>query len=150
MFSTSTPFRTSAGDEVLLLPPSLIRPHEKHDEALALALAAKIAREAVWTVPLVVEAQDFVLLDGHLRLRAAQLLDLASVPVVVMAYDDPRITLVPWRVKETWSREAVVEHARAGRLLPPKTTRHVLDPEIGRTAIPLRPLRRTVEACLAR
>jgi len=150
MLSTSETFRTSAGDEVILLPPSLIRPHERHDEALALALAAKIAREAIWTSPLVVEAQDFVLLDGHHRLRAARLLDLASVPVVVIAYDDPRITLVPWRVKESWSRDAVIEHARAGRLLPPKTTRHVLDPEIGETAIPLWPLRQRAEACLAR
>jgi hypothetical protein len=150
MLSTSNTFRTSAGDEVLLLPPSLIRPHERHDEAFALALAAKIAREALWTSPLVVEAQDFVLLDGHHRLRAAQLLDLASVPVVVIAYDDPRITLVPWRVKESWSRDAVIEHARAGRLLPPKTTRHVLDPEIGETAIPLQPLRQAAEACLAK
>ena len=44
-------------------------------------------------------------------------------------YDDPRLTLASWTGRD-FTREDVRTAARDGVLLPPKSTRHILNPPL--------------------
>lgn len=132
---------TSTGRKTFLCRIAALIPHECHDEAAAHRLAERIASGGIWTAPVAVEQVSGVVLDGHHRRRAAQLLGLAAVPVMPVEYGDPGLELAAWRVGETWSPEVVLQRARAGTLLPYKTTRHIFSPPIGEITVSLDSLR---------
>jgi hypothetical protein len=129
-------------DQVTLLPHDWFLPHEMHDPNRATALAAQIEAHGVWTMPLLVEVSNLVILDGHHRWEAAKRLALAAVPAVLIAYGDPRLSLVSWRERERWSPKDVIARALSGELCPVKTTRHRLQPSLRPIAICLADLRR--------
>jgi len=135
-------FHSSTGRPVGLLGLQALRPHERHDEAAAQRLAARIAACGLWTTPIAVEPSLHVILDGHHRWHAAKLLALSHVPAVIVAYDDPGVTLDSWRAGETISARRVLDSAVSGTLLPVRTTRHAFAPEIGLIDLPLAVLAR--------
>jgi len=122
---------------VMLVQVATLVPHEEHDEVWAVQLATKIMADDVWTAPIVVERRKSVIMDGHHRFRAAQILRLRTIPAVIVSYGDPGVSLFSWRIGEVWTPESLI--ARAGRreLLPMKSTRHVFSPPIGEVVIPL-------------
>lgn len=67
------------------LTPYASNPRDITDDAVA--AVAESVRRFGWTQPIEVD-RDGVIINGHTRLRAAQLLGLESVPVVVSDLDD--------------------------------------------------------------
>ena len=132
---------TSTGRAVQEVRVAQLSPHAAHDEADAAGLARRILAELAWTAPIAAEARSLIVMDGHHRLRAAQLLGLRVVPVVLLGYDDPGVTVQAWRDGEAWGPDAVLARGRSGVLLPHKTTRHVFAPEIGAVRVALERLR---------
>lgn len=118
------------GDRILLIPPERLLPHERHDPERARTIAAEMEERGSWIKPLLVERRHLIILDGHHRWQAAALLRLPAVPVVLIGYDDPRLTLSAWRETESWTPQDVIACALSGRLCPIKTTRHVLSPPL--------------------
>ncbi len=128
---------TSTGRLVSMVCVALLSPHEEHDETYAAGLAQRIRNEGVWTAPIAVEAVTLIVMDGHHRLRAAQLLCLEAVPVVLLDYAHDGVAVQAWRAGESWGSDAVMARGRSGVLLPHKTTRHVFDPDIGVASVRL-------------
>jgi hypothetical protein len=121
----------------VLLPPERLLPHEHHDPDRARDLADEIRASGIWAKPLLIEAKHLIILDGHHRREAARRLGLEVVPVLLISYDDPRLTLTAWRPGQVWSREEVIDRALTRNLCPIKSTRHRLDPEPPTLAINL-------------
>ena len=129
-------------DWVALLPRIGLRPHEKYDPDRARALAAEMEASGLWTAPLLIEREHRIILDGHHRWEAAKRLGLRTVPAVLIAYDDPRLSLTAWRLGERWLRRDVIARALSGHLCPIKTTRHTLLPALETIAVRLADLHR--------
>lgn len=108
------------------LPVDRLRPHERVDEALldAVCQALRCSHQAV--PPVVVDGGSWTILDGHHRHAAHRRLGYRRVPCLVVDYRSPMIRLEPRRTDLVVSKRDVVLRAQSGRLLPPKTTRHVL------------------------
>ncbi|EPJ53938.1 MAG: hypothetical protein OFPI_08660 [Osedax symbiont Rs2] len=106
----------------LLTLDSLI-PHEHYDRQHALTLAEKIQFEGIWNQPLLVDKSSHIILDGHHRLVAAQLLCLYVIPCFCLDYDDNKIIVDSWR-DDFYVDRKVVRQAAKGDLLPIKTSRH--------------------------
>ena len=110
------------GTELILIPPSDLRPTEALRPERVREVIALIVAGQAWTQPICVERETLAILDGHHRHAAAMQLGLARVPVRMFDYD--RVGLGSWR--EDWcpTRKDVLRRARDGNLYPHKTTRH--------------------------
>lgn len=108
--------------QLVLVDVDEIRPHEEVDMSNVQKILRSMLRGGLWTKPVLIEQNSFVLLDGHHRLRAARLLDLAQVPVRLVEYAD--IELSPRRHEIPVTKAEVVHRALARQLYPAKTTCH--------------------------
>lgn len=115
--------------EVQRLEIARLRPTEETAPAHVRQIAEEMKRDGVQRRPILVERSSLAILDGHHRFHAAKMLGLSHVSAVLIGYDDPRLTLASW-TDMPCSRAAVLGAAASGMLLPPKTTRHILDPEL--------------------
>lgn len=121
------------------MPVDRLRPHERIDEALLVPIrdARRCCRHEL--PPVVVDVDSWTILDGHHRREAHRRLGVRRVPCLVVDYRSPMIRLEPRRTDLIVSKADVVKRAQSGRLLPPKTTRHILPrgmPNLGVNATP--------------
>jgi len=108
------------------LPVEVLRPHERIDDDLLDAVRAALQWRQDDLPPVIVDDGSWTILDGHHRHEAHRRLGYRRIPCLVVDYRSPMIRLEPRRTDLIVSKAEVVARARHGRLLPPKTTRHVL------------------------
>lgn len=86
-------------------------------------LAKKITTEGVWRVPLVLEREHHLAMDGQHRMEVAKQLGLAVVPALLYRYDE----VVVWSLRPdhyTVSGAEIVSRALSGDIYPYKTAKH--------------------------
>lgn len=111
--------------ELSLIPPDLLRPHEKINPLRAVFLLIKISVGGKFITPLLVDAQSKTILDGHHRHWVAKKLGLKKVPCWSVDYfNDQTIFVFPRRTSIPVDKSKIVERAVAGNKYPHKTTRH--------------------------
>ena len=132
--------------DIHLISVSKIKPTENVDRNMAASLATDMSLSGFWTHPLLLDNQDFALMDGHHRLHAAQQLKLVCIPAISLSYDDPVVKIESWRPGESYTPEQIRKIASSGNLLPHKTTRHVIDAPLPRCRISLEVLRNSKSA----
>jgi L-serine kinase (ADP) len=128
---------TTTGRPVILMPMTLVRPHENHNPDHAADLCASMLAEGVFTHPICLESKSLTILDGHHRFRAAETLGFTYIPSVLVDYWADDVSVSGWREGETVTRELVLNAARLGQFLPIKTSRHTFLKPIGESNIPL-------------
>lgn len=129
---------TEAAYCVAIKPVSFLRASERVDEAHVCGLAAVIREAGDWTMPIPVERQSGIVMDGNHRLRAAAMLGLRYLPCVLLDYGDPRVSVTHWNTDEPFYIGNICRRIlRDNLLFPYKTTRHRFAPQLPRTEIPL-------------
>jgi hypothetical protein len=128
---------TADSYKIELLPLKQIRPVEEYSRPLAENLRSEISITGIWTHPLLVDTRKFALMDGHHRYHAALALKLETVPVILLSYDDPAVSLQSWRPGEVYTPEIVWEICDSGELLPMKSTRHIVSAQLPFSRVPL-------------
>ncbi|HEX2022184.1 MAG TPA: ParB N-terminal domain-containing protein [Candidatus Thermoplasmatota archaeon] len=116
-----------------LVPLAWLKAHEEHVEDRVRELTERFRRSGCVDYAVVADRATGTVIDGHHRLESLRRLGAALAPAVLVDYMDPSITVRSWRADEKAPEKSeVVARAAAGRLYPPKTTRHdfvrVLDP----------------------
>lgn len=114
-----------------LLEVDQLRVHEEIDPAQVRALARRLAEEGRVAEPIWVARGSRVILNGHHRFAALQALGARKVPVWLVEYNSPEVTLDRWGPGPSITKTEVVDRALAGRPFPPKTTRHAIHPNPG-------------------
>jgi hypothetical protein len=120
-----------------LRPLSFFRESEEIDRGASLRLAEQIQRMGHWTVPIPVDFDTGIVMDGNHRLNAARHLKLAAIPCIPLRYDDPRIAVECWNTGDRLRPDDIVRQILAGGTLPYKTTRHLFAPTLPTANIPL-------------
>ncbi|MDK2464269.1 MAG: ParB N-terminal domain-containing protein [Candidatus Korarchaeota archaeon] len=126
--------------DVSLVPIYSLRPHEMTIPARRRHLGREILEDGVLRIPVLVDRQTGALLDGHHRLAALRSLGARAVPAALVNYSSPEVEVRPRRLDVPVSKGLVRVTAASGRLLPPKTTRHVLPIDLPEVDVPLRDL----------
>lgn len=121
-----------------LFPLELLRPHEQVDGEYLECLKEVITRDDVLIKPLIVDLKTFIILDGHHRFKILKDLCKKYVPVVLVDYDDDNLVKVSsWRPGVIVTKQRVREAGLSGRLLPPKTSKHILSFRVPYVNVPL-------------
>jgi L-serine kinase (ADP) len=115
-----------------LVPLARLKSHERIEPHQVDALVDELRESGVFVDPIWLARGSDVILNGHHRVAALRRLGAVRVPAWVFDYDDDRIALDRWTAGPPLTKEEVVRRAHAGKLYPPKTTRH-------RLALALRP-----------
>lgn len=113
---------------VMILPIELLRPHERTKERLVDQLAEEIRRDGFLRKAILVDRETLTVLDGHHRIEALRRLGCKRIPCLLINYLSPRVD-VGGSGEKNISKEQVVEAGVRGRLMPPKTTRHLISLE---------------------
>ncbi|RSN79050.1 MAG: transcriptional regulator [Thermoproteota archaeon] len=125
--------------EVFLVPLSCLLPHEHVRSYRAREIKRNIEESAVFKRPIVVDRETGTILDGHHRFTAAKIVGLTRIPAFLVKYTSAEIEVVGW--KDPVTKMDVLRAALSGRLMPPKTSRHLLPFEQERVDLPLEEVR---------
>lgn len=96
---------------------------EKFDEKRVGILMEKIKNEGIWKVPLIIERETGMILDGQHRFEVAQILKLKKVPVILVDYN----IVCVWSLrKEEKVSQLIVKHRVMVQkdIYPYKTVKH--------------------------
>jgi hypothetical protein len=123
--------------KLCFVPPKQLKPTEIYNKERTKALARKIFTENYWTRPLLVESNHLVIMDGHHRHQAAMMLNLMTIPCIMLSYESPYLEVSSWRNKPI-SKEEIIHAGLTGKLLEYKSTRHKLLLDLPKISIPIR------------
>ena len=126
--------------QVQLVPLEILRPHEHIVVKKVDQLERMIVRWNAYTKPLLVDGESGTILDGHHRYEIAKRMGLLCLPCVLVDYiSDDSITIILWpgSDRSEISKADVLEAAFSGKLLPPKTSRHLLSDDLPPISVPL-------------
>lgn len=115
----------SRAPEFRLVLVSSLLPHEQIDPDDVTHLARELRERGVVREPIWVSAAEGVILNGHHRYAALQILGVRRIPAWVIDYSDPAMELNRWSPGPPLEKADVIRSARSGSLFPPKTSRHV-------------------------
>ena len=126
--------------EVQLVPLEVLRPHEQTILKKVNQLERITIRWNAYTKPLLVDRESGTILDGHHRFEIAKRFDLQCLPCVLVNYildDSISVILWPGSDRKEISKSDVLEAASSGKLLSPKTSRHLLSDDLPPISVPL-------------
>ncbi len=112
-----------------LVPLERLRPHEEIVPSVLDEVLSDLKREGGLREPILVAREGYVVLNGHHRLAALSRMGARRIPAWVIDYLSDAVDLERWPDSPypgKVTKEEVLAHARASKLLPPKTTRHTL------------------------
>jgi len=118
----------------------ILRPHEQTRPKKVDELEKMTNRWNAYVLPLVVDKNTGVILDGHHRHQVALRLGLHCLPCVQVDYiGDETVELDVWPNcgRESITKEEVVQAGLKGELFTPKTSRHRLSDHLPPISVPL-------------
>ena len=106
---------------------ALIRTEElKHIEGFGhkrvIWLKDKILKEGFWTVPLKIEKNLNLVMDGQHRMEVAKELKLNAVPCLVYLYEEVEV----WSLRKNYivNAESIIKRVLSDNIYPYKTAKH--------------------------
>jgi hypothetical protein len=103
-----------------------LRPHEEVIAEKVNQVKRDILSRGYVKYPVLVDLKTFVILDGHHRVEALKQLGFDKAPVFFVDYSKSYIIVKSFRKDFNVTKQLVVEAGLSNRLLPPKTSRHIL------------------------
>ncbi|RLE37318.1 transcriptional regulator [Candidatus Woesearchaeota archaeon] len=137
MLSLQEKTKETAKPRIAVIPLDKLKPHERVDERHLEYLAGIIIRDGIIIKPLLVDAKTMIILDGHHRYEVLKGLGKKYASVLLVYYDSDHVKVGSWRGDWNVSKDLVREAGLTGKLLPPKTSRHMLKFKIPDVNIPL-------------
>ncbi len=119
-----------------------LKPHEQLQPPLLAKVMGEIARDGRINIPILVEREHHVILDGHHRYEALRRLGCRRCPAYVVDYESEDIGLTTWpkAVVRSVTKAEVIARGLRGEPFPPKTTRHLLREKLPNAPVPLKDL----------
>lgn len=108
---------------------SKLKPHEKISRKRLADLTFQLKKEKLLRKPIIVERDNFIILDGHHRVEYFKKNKIKKIPAILVDYD--KIKVLPRRKKycNLDIKKLVTKCALEGKVLPYKTTKHILSKE---------------------
>jgi hypothetical protein len=116
--------------EYAIVEINSLRPHESIDGRNFARVLSELSGEGMLHMPVLVDRDTRVILDGHHRCGALKKLGASRVPALLLDYFSDGIEVMPRRKGSPVDKKAVIEAAMSGKIFPPKTTKHLVAEEV--------------------
>ncbi|MCX6761302.1 MAG: ParB N-terminal domain-containing protein [Candidatus Moranbacteria bacterium] len=123
--------------KIKLILISKLKPHEEIIPENLEKVKNKIRKNGYLINPVIVDQKNLVILDGHHRVRALELLGYKKIPAYLVDYYAKEIKVLQRRPEIPISKKIIVEKALNGGVFPCKTTKHLIPKRPMRLNIPL-------------
>jgi uncharacterized protein (DUF1015 family) len=118
--------RKSKMKEIVIFEIEELREHEEIRPDYLEALKNEILLDGILKMPICIDKNTCIILDGHHRLQALKRLGYKKIPCVLVDYQSPEIKVIAWREGETMTKEKIIDTALSGKRMPSKTSRHMI------------------------
>jgi len=118
--------RKSIPKEFVIFEIEELREHEEIRPDYLEALKNEIQLDGILKMPICIDKNTCIILDGHHRLQALKRLGCKKIPCVLVDYQSPDIKVIAWREGETLTKEKIIDTALSGKRMPSKTSRHMI------------------------
>ena len=118
--------RKSKKDEVVFFEIEELKEHEEIRPEYLEALKNEIQSDGILKMPICIDKNTCIILDGHHRLQALKRLGYNKIPCVLVDYQSENIGVIPWRAGETITKETIIDMALSGRKMSSKTSKHMI------------------------
>jgi hypothetical protein len=108
--------------EIELVPVERLKHIEGHSKKRVEWLVKKIKNEGVWRLPIALDSEHDLVLDGQHRREVAIRLGLKRVPAVRYVYSE--VDVWSLRANHSFDWQKVTERALVGNIYPYKTVKH--------------------------
>jgi len=112
--------------QLALIDIDQLKEHEEVNPEDLERLRSEIESDGILRMPIAVDRNTNIIIDGHHRLHALKQLLCKRVPVVFINYQSYAIIVEAWRRRENVTKKSVLDAALTGRRLPPKTSKHLI------------------------
>jgi len=103
-----------------------LKEHEKTHTKYLEKLQKQIFEDGVLKLPILVDKETMVVLDGHHRLNSLRKLGFSKIAVVFIDYISPEIVVSSWRKGYEINKKDVLTAGLTDNKFPHKTSRHLL------------------------
>ena len=103
-----------------------LREHEEIRPNYLEELKNEILSDGILKMPIAVDRDTYIILDGHHRLHALKRIGCKKIPVILVDYQSAEIEVIPWREGEKVTKEMIIDTALTGKRMRPKTSRHMI------------------------
>ena len=85
-------------------------------------LKDKVISEGIWSVPLKIDDEHHLVMDGQHRMEVAKILGLVVVPCFKYSYNEVEV----WSLRDNHevTQQLIIEKALSGNIYPYKTAKH--------------------------
>jgi hypothetical protein len=119
-------WRSEGMRDIVFLEMEELKEHEEIRPEYLEALKNEIVSDGILKMPIAVDRNTYIILDGHHRLHALKKIGCKKIPVVLVDYQSPEIQVVTWREGETITKDIIIHTALTGGRMPPKTSKHMI------------------------
>ncbi|MED7787829.1 ParB N-terminal domain-containing protein [Francisella sp. 19X1-34] len=101
-------------------------PSEKISKENANSLYKRVLESRIWKVPILVDINTNIILDGHHRFSVAKRLELKYIPCLLVDFNSSIVSVTSWKTREKLCKKMILDRAIVGDLFDYKTTKNVL------------------------
>ena len=103
-----------------------LREHEEIRPDYLDELKNEILSDGILKMPIAVDRDTYIILDGHHRLHALKRIGCKKIPVILVDYQSAEVEVIPWREGEKVTKEMIIDTALTGKRMAPKTSKHMI------------------------
>ena len=112
--------------EIVFFEIEELKEHEEIRPDYLEELKNEIMSDGILKMPICIDKNTCIILDGHHRLQALKKIGCTKIPVVMVDYHSPKIKVIPWREGEMITKEKIIDTALSGKRMPSKTSKHMI------------------------
>ena len=113
-------------NDIVFIKIEELREHEEIRPDYLEELKNEIISDGILKMPIAVDKNTYIILDGHHRLHALKRIGCKKIPVILVDYQSQEVQVVTWREGENITKEIIIHTALTGRRMPPKTSKHMI------------------------
>jgi len=122
--STQLPLKNLKG--ICLINLEDLKEHEEIRPDYLEELKNEILGDGILKMPIAVDKETYIILDGHHRLHALKKIGCNKIPVIMVDYQSSEIEVIPWREGEKITKAMIIHTALTGKRMAPKTSKHMI------------------------
>ena len=112
--------------DIVFLEMEELKEHEEIRPEYLEELKNEIISDGILKMPIAVDKNTYIILDGHHRLHVLKRIGCKKIPVILVDYQSQEVQVVTWREGENITKEIIIHTALTGRRMPPKTSKHMI------------------------